>query len=433
MRTEPITQPGAAIPVDVQPASWLTSGWSSFKNIGINSSWLFLARLITQGQLAFFSIWVARQLGASGFGQYSIIASVVFLGNVLTTFGTDTLLIRDLARTRRGDDPSISTAIGLQVWLSIVFILCVSIWVRFFPTGTPDTRAGLVIYSFSLLPLAFFSVFTAVLRAWERMDLFLLLSIVTALLQAGGALWVVRGSGSLPALIWFLLLVQVVATVIAGFFCWRVVPNFRLKVTFNLKWLAGLVRLAWPLALLSLFGVVYQRVGVLAVSFYGGDAQTGWFSAASRLVEGFKLLHIAVLGALLPALSNRGNQPQEAGKLFKIAFFCLGGISLTTASFGTLLAGPMVTFLFGMGYTQTVPIFRLLVWVLVPYSLTACLSLRLITRGKERSALAAMAGGLALALGFNLWLVQAHGSVGAAIAAVLSECILAVIFLWLKG
>jgi O-antigen/teichoic acid export membrane protein len=288
------------------------------------------------------------------------------------------------------------------------------------------------LYSFSLLPLAFFSVFTSVLRAWERMDLYLLASVVIALIQTGGALWIVRGSSSLPGLIWLLISVQLIAAATAGYFSRRAIPGFRLSLSFDWKWLVGLILMAWPLALLSLLGVIYMRVGVLAVSFFGGDVQTGWFSAASRLVEGFKLLHIAVLGAVLPALSNRAGQPLKAEHLFKVIFWSLLGLSLAAATLGAILAAPLVSFLFGPEYSQAIPLFRLLVWVLVPYTLTACLSLRLITRGQEKIALAATAAGLVLSLGLNLWLVQAHGAAGAVSAAVLSECILAVIYLWLR-
>jgi O-antigen/teichoic acid export membrane protein len=423
----------APLPPSGGPSARLPySGWVPLQRIGFNSSWLFLARLVTQGQLAFFAIWSARQLGAAGFGQYSFMASVVALGNVLTTFGTDTLLIRDLARSRQGDDRSISTAAALQFALSALFIGFVFLWASLSPGASQAVRSGLEVYVFSLLPLAFFSVFTSILRAWERMDLYLLLCTATALIQAGGALWIVRGAGSLMSMIWFLVGVQAAAAALAGLLCWRAVPRFRLGVAIDLNRLAGLFRLAWPLALLSLVGVVYLRLGVLAVTAFGGDVQTGWFSAASRLVEGFKLLHIAVLGAVLPALSHWTGQPQDAEKLFRTVLLGLAGFSLAAAFGGTLLAGPLVTLLFGAGYSPAVPLFRILVWVLVPYTLTACLSLRLVTRGREKTALAAAAGGLVLAIGLNLWLVPVIGSAGAVSAAVLAESGLAAVYLWLR-
>ena len=49
--------------------------------------------------MALFTILLARSLGASGFGGYAFMASVVVIGNVLTTFGTDMHLIREIAVT----------------------------------------------------------------------------------------------------------------------------------------------------------------------------------------------------------------------------------------------------------------------------------------------------------------------------------------------
>jgi hypothetical protein len=57
-----------------------------------DSLWVLAARLCAQGALALFTILIARRLGSAGFGEYAFIASAVFIGNMLTTFGTDMLL-----------------------------------------------------------------------------------------------------------------------------------------------------------------------------------------------------------------------------------------------------------------------------------------------------------------------------------------------------
>src|SRR5512142_2232274 len=64
-----------------------------WKLVGLNTFWLFMARLATQIQLILFTLLAARGLGVADFGQYSFIASTVVLGNVVTSFGTDTYII----------------------------------------------------------------------------------------------------------------------------------------------------------------------------------------------------------------------------------------------------------------------------------------------------------------------------------------------------
>jgi O-antigen/teichoic acid export membrane protein len=50
-----------------------------------------------QGAMALATILIARRFGSAGFGNYAFIASLVLIGNMLTTFGSDMLLISDIA------------------------------------------------------------------------------------------------------------------------------------------------------------------------------------------------------------------------------------------------------------------------------------------------------------------------------------------------
>ncbi len=122
----------------------------------MNSAWLLIARVIVQLQLLALTVMVARSLGQAGFGQYTLIASIIVLGNVFTTFGTDTLLIRHVAQRRRADDPQLSAALLLQTGLTLFFVAAVWLWTALAKQKNPEFILALRLYSLSLFPLAFF-------------------------------------------------------------------------------------------------------------------------------------------------------------------------------------------------------------------------------------------------------------------------------------
>ena len=189
------------------------------RRVGLNTTWLALGRIAALAQLGVFTLLVARRLGEAGFGQYSWIASIVLLGNVFTTFGTDTLLIREIARDRSAR--SAIPVLGLQLALSVLLIAGIWAWVGLAPELAPETGLGLRLYALALLPLAVTSVLTAVLRGWERMDLYLLANLLTGLIQLAGAWAVLRGAGaaSLLRLVEWLLATQLIGALIAGGLC----------------------------------------------------------------------------------------------------------------------------------------------------------------------------------------------------------------------
>src|SRR6185295_1632499 len=134
------------------------------------------------------TVVLARGLGTAGFGQFAFIGAVVVIGNVIMTFGTESLLIREIAGGRGDPARLLAAALGLQLVLSAGFVLVVIGGAGWLPNRTADTIAALRIYVLSLFPIAFANVFSAALRGWERMDLAAFLGVGTAALQTVAAL-----------------------------------------------------------------------------------------------------------------------------------------------------------------------------------------------------------------------------------------------------
>lgn len=406
-----------------------------WKLVGLNSFWLFMARLATQIQLILFTLLAARGLGVADFGQYSFIASTVVLGNVVTSFGTDTYIIRELASKRRGGTDLIGTSLILQLVLAFLYIALVFLWSAFLPQASFDEIIGLRVYSLALIPLAFFSVYSAVLRARERMDLFLVVNLLGAVLQTGIAWVALHQSVKLVPFMGVLLFTQVAIAITAGIVCWRLEHGFITQLGFNGRQLVSLLRMVWPLAFLSILGVGYQRVGILTLSILKGDLQTGWFSVAVRMTEALKFANIAVLGALLPMtarlFARRGGE-KEIGQLFNTTLLVLLGLAILSAVSVSILAPLLIPAFFGAKYLPSIPLIRSLIWVLVPYTLSSSISLRWIVWGRERMLLFATMIGSGIGLGLNLWLVHTNGAAGASLAAVLNECSLAAILILMR-
>jgi O-antigen/teichoic acid export membrane protein len=68
----------------------------------------------------------------------------------------------------------------------------------------------------------------------------------------------------------------------------------------------------------------------------------------------------------------------------------------------------------------------------IPYTISASLSLRLVTQGQEQRVLWVMALSVMMAFSLNRWLIPVYGSNGAALAVVGSESFLAAMLLVLR-
>lgn len=381
------------------------------RQLGVNSLWLALARTGAQGFSIALSLVLARRLGEAGFGEYAWLAAMTTIGNAVTTFGTDTVIIRELARDDRATPALLGAAIWLQLSLSAMWL--VTVWTLSGP--------GLLLwFSLALLPLSPYTAFSAALRAHERLQQFAWLNLMAAALVFAPAAWLVQSQADLPVLAAATFGVHAIAGVMALWLCRRVVPRFAVSVAWDGTVLVAVLRAALPLALLMALAMVYQRLGVLALAGLTDDTATGLYSAAARIVEGLKLGHYALLGALLP-LASRAPRSTAARR----APWLLLGLSLALAGGVTLLAGWLIEFLFGAPYAAAAVGLRVLVWVLVPYSVSAYLSVQFVARNTEYWLLLATLLTLVVSVTLHAWLIPLWGIIGAGWAMVLSECVLA--------
>lgn len=374
-----------------------------------NSLYLLLARLTAQGLAILFVALLARRLDIDSFGQFAFIAAVVFIGNTATNFGTDTYLIREIARTSQLT-PLVPRALSLQLALSALWVLVTYL---FLPTSP------LFLYSLSLFPLAVLSVSNASLRAFERMDQVWLLSLVNGLVQIL-AVWL---AGDLWILCLYLLIGQFFVAAIACWICSASIPCFSL---IPLSGFSSLFRQTLPFAELTILIVLSQRLGVLIVSALEGDSATGIFSSVTRVVDGLKPGHYAILGALLPVLS-RGTH--ESKRSFRKGFLYLTGLSLLMAAGLALFPRVIILILYGEKFVAAIPLLALLGWSLVPYTVSSFISYDLIARGREMALVKATAISLVVFLGLYLWLISVYGVKGATYAALVGEIIQATILL----
>ncbi len=385
------------------------------KRVAKNTAWLLAGRLGSQGLSMLFGILIARRLGEVGLGQYAFITSVIFLGNLTTTFGTDMLIMRELAAKR--DFALLPASLIVQLVLSIPFILLVFIFAPSIPNQAHEAILALQLYSLALIPLAFYSVFSSTLRGVERMDSFTWLNVLSGSLLIIFALLFIQSDTSVLTLAAILLAAQTWSAFAAAILCAVQIPGFRRAWHTSRATIVRLVRLSAPIAVLGLLGALYQRMGVYLIATLQGAAATGSFSAALRVMEAAKIGHIALLTALFPAMAQANLGAADAGafqKVFSSSLNFLLAVAVLLSLVLFIFADPILVLLYGIQFESSIPALQGLAWVLIPLTFSLYLSLKLLAASRERAIMLALGvstlaqAGIIL-VGLPRWGVQAAG------------------------
>jgi len=401
-----------------------------FTRLARQSLWLLIARVGAQVCMVIVTYLLARRLGTAGFGEYAFIATIIVIGNTLTTFGSDMYLIREIAA--KADFSELPSVLVLQLILSCLFIASIFLLAPYLPNQTADSVLALKVYSFALIPLAFFTVFTSVLRGTQRMRAYAWLNFAIPVFQVVVIFIFIKRGAGIVSLAYLLLGVQTAGTILAGMLCSSCFSNSKeLNISFDK--LISLFIACLPIALIAVVGIIYQKLSLATLSFLGTTSMVGLFSAAARIVEAARMGHVAVFTALYPAMANV-NQTKLSGA-FRVSWLLLLLLSAVGSALIYLFAKPVVDIFFGAEYGLSIPALKILAFTLIPYTVNSFLSLLFLAWKREQSVLRILMVSLLILFGLNLWLIPRTGQLGASWAILVAETAQAILFLlaWLNS
>lgn len=333
------------------------------------------------------------------------------------------------AKLRQGIDfPIFFPALLIQILLSAIFIAVIMIVSSYLPNLDQEAVTALRIYSFSLIPLAFFTVFTTILRGKQHMVAYALLNLALMILQLAAILWLWLHGGGIIILAILLLLVQVIGTLVAGTLCQFQIHYSSQPWPVLLGQLWNLVKVCAPIALLGLLGILYQRMSSIMILSLSGSASTGYYSAAARVVEAAKIGHVAVFTALYPLMAqvHATGKPHWIGA-FGLPVLLLSGGAIIASFILSWMAKPFIFILFGPGYITSVPPLQILAWMLIPYTVNSFLSLAFLAEGDATIIMIALAATIITLAILTIWLDPLMNIKGAAWAALFSETLQSII------
>jgi O-antigen/teichoic acid export membrane protein len=384
-----------------------------------NILWTVTSRFGSQILAITSNVLLARYLGAVGFGEYAFISAIVMIGNAFSTFGTDMVLIRRISSRRNYSD--LGSALMMQLLISLIFIIGIFVFYSIFPV-----TSSLLIYSFSLIPLAFFTVFTIVLRGAQEMQSFSILHFLSAILQLLAALLLILGNGNVMQLAIFLLIAQILVSLFGLILCIARIDKFPSHWKFSWAKTSLLFRESFPMAVIGTLRLVYEKIAISILPLLAGVQMTGWFSASVRVMDAAKLGHLSALTAIYPEMARDGKFVARQNG-FGLLLFAAGCISLVISFF----AQQIILVLFGDQFISAIQPLSILAWMLPPYFVVSYCSLLFVAIEMERPVLFSLIASLLLMLTLLITLIPPYGLRGAAISLLSAECFQAAL-LWLQ-
>lgn len=191
---------------------------------------------------------------------------------------------------------------------------------------------------------------------------------------------------------------------------------------FDLGFSWRLVRSATDFYLLSLAIAIFSRLDILFISKILGERATGIYNAAYQVARVFSLGATSYSQAIYPALSRLFRSAPDRFATAGRQALRYGLIAMLPAVVGTaVLAHTIIDLIYGAEqYAEAAPVMQILIWLCIPFLVSALLSRLLLAGEQQRASLQVAVIRLVVAGLYFLLLTPIFRVHGAAVATLIS-------------
>ena len=364
-----------------------------------------------------------HRLGVRSYGQLGLLTAVSSFGILLSSFGIQTLAVRDVARDPGRYREVVADAVWIRLALSLVAVALMMQWAASFEHGI--SLVAVAGYA-ALLPLNAVNP-SWILNARHRPGWAPVTTFLGQLAYLGVLFAWLRTPGDLAVATWAQALAVAVAAAIDWGLCIRLFGPVPLFPSF--RWIRPLRREATVLGLGSLLSMSYDRVDVILIHLWRGAVQTGLYAAAYGIMNFSLSLLTLSTTVMWPLMADRLHHDPTRGYHNLASFTRHIMVAAVPVIAGTWLFAPdLLRLIGGPHYVGGTTALRFL----APNFLAAALamiysSFVLLPLGRSRAYTVAVGAGAGINLALNVVLIPTIGIAGASIATVAAQLAVAAV------
>lgn len=384
---------------------------------------LLAARVYGAVTAALLAVVTVRVLSIEEYGRFATAMAIIAVVGIIAESGISALATRQITLDEQRTDRILGVALSAEAATAIVAGLLLV------PLGLLLGYPGSVLVLLALGALLILAqgalgALSGAFQARRVFELFAVCVVVQAtVMVVGGIAALVAGAGAAGLVATAGLAFAagaVVAFVLAG-------RRLAARPVFAgaPRQILAFLREAAPMAIVASIGIIYARLGLLALSKLGDDRAVALYNVPLTIVELTFIVPGAVATAFYPLLTRQlAVDRADAERSFDLVMrlFVLGSvpIALVLGLGGT----DLISVVFGDAYAESGEILAVLAASVVLNFFNYLAWYALLAARREARRIPAIAAGLVLNAVLCVVLIPRHGAIGAAIALVVCDALM---------
>ncbi len=410
------------------------SSWDTFKNYAKgkirhpgfrkhskNMGWMFAVKIASMVISFIATIFIARRLGPTNYGQLNYALSFVGLFGFIATLGIDQILYRDLIKYPEKRDKFLGSALAVRMIASVITVILCMLFAFIF--SARDVSLLLIFIVSLTFVFSTFQLISYEFQAEANQKYPSLISLIVVLiLNVLKIIVIMYGKGVI-----YLALVVLLEPILyaIGFIYFRIKVYGTIKYwSFDKAIAVSILKDSFPLIFAGAFFAIYSRIDQVMLKNMMGAASVGLYSSAVSVSEVWYFIPNIIISAIFPAIINAKKTSEKLYyERIKKLFWVLILISAVTALPTAIFSKPIITIIFGAGFSGAFGVLQIYVWSNIGGALNAFAQQLLITENYTKIILLTSFLGMATNVLLNIFLIPRYGISGAAFASLISYII----------
>ena len=367
---------------------------------------------------------ITRYLTKTEWGEYSIILTFGGIGAVLADMGLYQLMVREISKPDSDEGRVARNIFTLRLISGFFIFAAASLASLLFPYSG-QARLGIAVGMIGFWFLANSQVLMGLFQKYLQMDKVAMaeligrvvqLSLTWVLIQLGYSFLFLVSALSISGLANFLLIF------------WWARKYCRLRLEFDWSYWKNILSQSYPLAIASVLVMIYFSSDSLFLSALKPAADVGIYRLSYKILESLIFFPAMFVGLIMPLLSNSAkSDPAKFKTIFQHGSDILMIFAIPLV-LGTFILSPAIINLLGGGkYSESAPIFNILIAAVGIIFFGTLFSYVLIALEKQKSLLWISAVGAVFNVVANLIFIPRYSYYAAAATTVLTETLVAIL------
>lgn len=362
-------------------------------------------------------VYLARTLGVANFGKIGFAQALVLYFSLGVNLGLTVVGVRSVARKKLEMERYASHILTLRLTLAVLFFFLLGVTVILIPQPA-EVKYLIMLYGLSLFPSAL--LLDWLFQGLERMEFIGIARIMDKLLYGGLVFLVVRSSQQLLVIPFLWLAGSLLASSFLIYTFIRRLGNISFR--FDFPFWKKLLRQALPMGAAFVMIQIYYHFDMVMLGFMKGDKVVGLYNAAYKVIFFVWALIPVFINVIFPLMSRYYKESVAKLRiLISSSTRLLSIVALPLGIGGTILARPIMNFLYGPQYLNGVIAFQILIWSVVIICVRCTYEQSFLACDEEKRYLYGVAIGAVTNITLNILLIPRFDIRGAAVATVISE------------